>query len=83
MPRSPYRPAADVDQQRWEFIWWGFGKRARRQRGFQANAPVHKSWRLGPCEIRIYLEAPKPRGDFDDARERPIRRIDGPNDMNG
>ncbi|MDG2306702.1 MAG: hypothetical protein P8R42_19030 [Candidatus Binatia bacterium] len=76
MPRSPYRPADAVSEQRWEFIWWGFGKAARRQRGFEADAPVHKSWRLGPAEIRIYLEARKPKA-YEES-DRPARRLRGP-----
>lgn len=80
MPPSPYRPANDVTEQRWEFIWWGFGKNARRQQGFEADAPVHRSWRLGPFEIRIYLEARKAQDQY--SNERPIRQIRGPHDMN-
>lgn len=78
MPRSPYRPANDLTEQRWEFIWWGFGKSARRQRGFEANAPVHRSWRFGPFEIRIYLESAK--ADEQYSNERPIRQIRGPDE---
>lgn len=81
MPPSPYRPADDVDQQRWEFIYWGFGKRARTQRAFQPDAPVRRSWRLGPFEIRIYADARRPQGDYED-EGRPIRQISGPHDMN-
>ena len=83
MPPSPYRPANELSEQRWEFIYWGFGKNARRQRGFQATAPVQRSWRLGPFEIRIYAEAPKPQNDHVDQGPPPIRRIRGPDDRTG
>ncbi len=83
MPPNPYRPANELSEQRWEFIWWGFGKRKRRQPGFEADAPVHRSWRFGPVEIRIYLEARKQPGHHADGpSDRPMRRIDGPDDMN-
>lgn len=78
MPKSPYRPADAVQEQRWEFIFWGFGKRARRQRGFEADAPVLRCWRLGPFEIRIYEEARKRDDGFESTDDRPIRRLPGP-----
>ena len=89
MPQSPYRPADDATEQRWEFIWWGFGKKARREREMSVDGPVHRRWRLGPCEIRIYLEARKPQHRYPGGPgERPLRQIRGPeepdpDDMNG
>ncbi len=82
MSKPRYRPADNVTEQRWEFIWWGFTKRSRSQRGFEADAPVHRSWRLGPAEIRIYLEAPKPPNHDSHSSEAPTRRLRSPEDMN-
>ncbi len=88
MSQSPYRPADDATEQRWEFIWWGFGDKARHEREMSVDGPIHRRWRLGPCEIRIYLEARKPpRRHPGGDEERPLRQIrgpgDGPNDANG
>ena len=79
MSPPSYRPANDLDEQRWEFIWWGFGKKARLQRGFEANAPVHRTFRFGPLEIRLYLERKRP-SDEEAGRgsRRPVRQIRGP-----
>jgi len=79
VPKTPYRPADDAAERRWEFIWWGFGKNARRQRGFEADAPVSRCWRFGPFEIRIYVEARKQKEGFEDDKPPPtIRRLPGP-----
>ncbi len=76
-----HRPADALHERKWEFIWWGFGKRARAQRGFEVTAPIARRWRLGPVEIRIYEDVrkrPHHDGYSDGPEENPIRRLPGP-----
>ena len=80
MTKEPGPTSQQQRGNRWEFLWWGFGKGADREPGFEPSARLLRRWRLGPIEIRVYQEPRSPSNEpmHGEDKEPPQRRLPGP-----